>query len=306
MPSTKEAAKGKWDALLAHFGLADHYLKKGRDVDCPNCGGKDRFRYTDRKGDGDYFCRGCGPGDGFTLVMLLNGWDFKQAAKEIDAVVGNMAQGPVGPRAKDPEKIRASLRAVWEGASPGQAIVKAYLMKRGLSIFPTGLRGHAALDYFDEEGKPAGKHPAMLAQILGPDKKPQSIHRTYLADVPTRKKFMRPIDTIAGAAIRLFQAVDTVALAEGIETSIAVYELTGIPAWATISAGNMEVVQLPEEIRNVAIYGDNDKNFVGQAAAYKLAKRLTEEGRQVEVCIPANKGQDWLDVLNERNKANAK
>jgi putative DNA primase/helicase len=303
MADTKDAARGKWENILAHFGVSSEYLRKGIDTECPNCGGKDRYRFTDRKGDGDYYCRGCGPGNGFKLLMLLNGWEFAECAKEVDAVVGNIPVGSgYSSEARNPEKIRSALRKVWDGASPGQGIVRAYLMKRGLSVFPSCLRGHPNLEYYTPEGELKGKYPAMLAQVLGADKKPQSIHRTYIADVDPRKKMMKPIDTVAGAAVRLFPATDTVAVTEGIETAIAVFELTGFPTWATTSAGGLETFQVPEGIQNVAIYGDNDENFVGQVAAYKLACRLVREGKTVTVTIPLNVNTDWLDVLNERNK----
>jgi Zinc-binding domain of primase-helicase len=56
----------------------------GKHQACPACGGKDRFRFTDRKGDGDYFCNGCGAGKGISLVAKVNGWSYPEAAKRID------------------------------------------------------------------------------------------------------------------------------------------------------------------------------------------------------------------------------
>ena len=50
------------------------------------------------------------------------------------------------------------------------------------------------------------------------------------------------------------------------------------------------------EIKHLIIFGDNDRNGVGQKAAYALASRLTSKMR-VEVRIPNVAGTDWNDVL---------
>jgi putative DNA primase/helicase len=51
----------------------------------------------------------------------------------------------------------------------------------------------------------------------------------------------------------------------------------------------------------VFIFGDNDKSFTGQSAAYQLANKLTVLRKmEVEVLIPDGVGTDWLDELNAR------
>jgi putative DNA primase/helicase len=61
----------------------------GKHQPCPACGGKDRFRFTDRDGDDDYYCSGCDPGKGISLVANVNGWTYPEAAKRIDEFIGN-------------------------------------------------------------------------------------------------------------------------------------------------------------------------------------------------------------------------
>jgi putative DNA primase/helicase len=101
----------------------------------------------------------------------------------------------------------------------------------------------------------------------------------------------------------LAEATDELGLAEGIETALAVHIRTGKPIWATISAGNMEKILIPDSVRRVCIYADNDANseYDGQASAYVLARRLKKEQkktgpREVEVFVPKTHGEDWADV----------
>ena len=45
-------------------------------------------QFTDKYGDGNYICRGCGPGDGFALLELCLGWKFIDALKAVESAVG--------------------------------------------------------------------------------------------------------------------------------------------------------------------------------------------------------------------------
>jgi hypothetical protein len=84
---------------------------------------------------------------------------------------------------------------------------------------------------------------------------------------------------INGAAVRLFEATEELAISEGIETGIALHLATGKPVWAGLNAGNLEKLWLPDTVRKVCIYADNDADgdFAGQAFAFALARRLKRE-----------------------------
>jgi putative DNA primase/helicase len=143
----------------------------------------------------------------------------------------------------------------------------------------------------------------MLAMVTAPDGSGATIHRTYLKDckkapVQSPKKLMQGMP-IKGAAIRLFPVASILGVAEGIETALAAANLTGIPTWACVSAGGVESFIPPEEVVRVVIFADNDENFTGQAAAYKLANRLVMSGIEAEVRLPSVAG-DWADVLRTR------
>jgi putative DNA primase/helicase len=83
LPKTLDTAYGLWREILPRFGVPATALN-GKHQACAACGGKDRFRFTDRHGDGDYFCNGCGAGKGISLVAKVNDWDYPEAAKRID------------------------------------------------------------------------------------------------------------------------------------------------------------------------------------------------------------------------------
>jgi len=110
------------------------------------------------------------------------------------------------------------------------------------------------------------------------------------------KKLMSP--TIPGAtrggAIRLYPAGETRAIAEGIETALAVRLATGLPVWASICAGGMARLIVPHEVRLVVICADND--VAGLDAARALARRLLTEQRRVKLLTPDTPGADWADL----------
>jgi putative DNA primase/helicase len=124
------------------------------------------------------------------------------------------------------------------------------------------------------------------------------IHRTYIADGPTRKKLLSPVGK--GAAVRLFEPTDHLGIAEGIETAVAAHELFGLPTWATISSAIMESFVPPAGVRRLTILADHDTNFAGQLSAFKLAHSLRrfDPDLAIEVKIPPEPDTDWLDVLN--------
>jgi putative DNA primase/helicase len=196
-------------------------------------------------------------------------------------------------------------------------VADRYLAKRGISVTSSIIRGQRLCPYFEEveaqdggkkRHKLLGKFPAMVAPVSGSDGSLQSLHRVYDAELGTdaqgsprpRKKTMPPVNTIKGGAVRLFECDEELAIAEGIETSLAVNEMFGMPVWSCLTAGGIESFESPRGLLRLQIYGDNDATMTGQFAAYALAKRMAKEGVAVEVHIPPQVGRDWLDVLNEQ------
>jgi putative DNA primase/helicase len=295
-----DVAQGRWLGILSRFGLTDKQLS-GKHTACPMCGGKDRFRFDDKDGRGTWFCSHCRAGDGIALVMGLKGYSFKEAAHEIEQVVGGIEPVRAAPVADDGQKV-ARLRQVWNEASPlapGDEATR-YLARRGLVLEapPNSLRLHPGLAYY-EDGRFMGKFTAILALVVCRDRQVVTIHRTYLKDgkkapVQSPRKIM-PGKPVSGAAIRLTEASECLGIAEGIETALAASALFSVPVWSCINAHGIETFDPPAGVKRVIVFADNDESFTGQKAAYVAAYRLQQLGFQVDVKIPSVRG-DWLDV----------
>ncbi|WP_035053567.1 DUF7146 domain-containing protein [Andreprevotia chitinilytica] len=325
----REAARDRWPALLQAAGIAPNHLRK-RHGPCPVCGGKDRFRFTDRDGRGCFVCNSHRPdgGDGFHLLADWLRCDFIGAARFVADYLGGAA---VLASAPDPAetarrqaaeqaeqrrlwaKARADNAALWQAAKPVSAgsPVGRYLAGRGLLLNsnPKALRFHPALPYWHANGtQPVklGSFPAMLAAVQAPSGEPIALHKTYLtedghkADVPSVKKWGSPSGPSKGAVVRLCAVGPKLAITEGIETALAVHCANGLPVWAGLSAHGVAHAVLPPEAAEVFIFADHDAGGAGQQAADALATRLLAEGRTVRVLLPGSAGRDWLDVMTTK------
>lgn len=322
----RQAAANRWPVVLTAIGIPAKVLRNSKNQPCPGCGGHDRFQFLDH-GRGRFVCRGIEGqgGDGFRLVMHLLNCDFKTALQAVADALGHaQAESPHRIRV-EPTKVLAAeewrrkrISEIWNCARTIQKEdpVSRYLEHRGLTfpILPSTLRCHPALPYWATGGGQQiqlGSYPAMLAQIISPQGATVGLHRTYLdqsgnkampvhpaTDTPLPSRKLMTCGSIQGAAIRLFDAdAEYVAVAEGLETAMAVHQMTGLPCWSALNAWGLEHVVLPREFKRVCILADHDPNGVGQRAAMALACRLRAEGRDVHLAIPKQAGEDWLDVL---------
>lgn len=322
----KARAHGHWTQLLASLGV-DEKILNGKNQPCPmeGCGGHDRFAYTDKYGNGDWHCRKHSPknsGGGLKLAMGVLRIPFPELLDRLEDRLGNVRAlpKPASGGAPSAENMKKLCQRIWDEAKPVTAgdDVDRYLRNRGIHLdhFPRSLRCHPALGYYEKKlGEPRSKkvaeYPAMLACVQGADDHAVTLHRTYLKDGQKAKgsESKKVLSAgINGAAIRLGEASERLAVTEGIETGLAVLLKTGTPVWAAISCGNMEKLWIPDSVKELVIYGDNDANseFDGQASAYALARRVRHEAHKkgrhlgVKVFVPKLDGMDWADVLFTR------
>ena len=317
MADVTEAVKGRWHGILKTLGVDEKYLQN-KNGPCPLCEGEDRYTFTDLNGDGVYLCRGCGNGNGWTLVQKLFKWDFRTAVEHIEPLVGigKVEKLEITPK-KDPVP---ALNYVGKQAKPIEwnGSVGQYLRSRGIADIPDGLK-EARLDYF-EDGISKGKYDCMLGVIKDFEGNGVSFHITYTkdgkkADLKNSRKIMPPKGTITGSSIRLDvdwqeksvlasfgedtgTGMKTICVAEGIETAYSASQDCGYPAFAATNAHCLENFIPPNGVECVMVYGDNDASFTGQASAYILAKRLKMKGIKAFVFIPDKINTDWNDSMH--------
>jgi putative DNA primase/helicase len=276
------------------------------------CGGKDRFRYIDTERRGTWICTHCGGGDGMDLATQFTGRAFRDMAAEIDGILGRK-QLPSDPEPKrmTEDDQRAALRSLFAGSALVEDGDPAhrYLSARGLGdpmLYGNRLLFNRAV--FDGEG---GVRPCMVAVVSDAAGRNCTLHRTFLHPTEPRKAEMDPPRKLMpgavpdGAAVRLCDwQGGPLGVAEGVETALAAATLFEMPVWSAIDAGKLAKWVPPEGCDELAIFGDRDGKFGGQAAAFRLAHRLACDQRRpmaVSVHIPDVPG-DWNDVLMSRRR----
>jgi putative DNA primase/helicase len=108
MSDVMDKARGRWAGILRTLGVEEQFLKNQHGP-CPMCGGKDRYRWDDKNGDGTYYCNSCGAGDGWLLAQKLTGESASAVAKKIFNMVGGIAKIQSKP-VDDMERNRQRLK----------------------------------------------------------------------------------------------------------------------------------------------------------------------------------------------------
>jgi putative DNA primase/helicase len=298
-----EEARGRWKSIFPAIGVSDQWLT-GKHGPCPMCGGKDRYRFTNIYARGEYYCNFCGPGTGIDLAMGV----LKLPLRDVIAIVRKAAAGaPVHMVKPSHSSVRMQqyIADLWRTADRVQPhdVCAQYLQARGVQPEPLALEiKYSSRVVYTHDDKTRTYHPAMIARYVAPDTIERTVHVTYLesggrkAAVPKPKK-LGPGIKPPGGAVRLFRSAETMGIAEGIETALAAQRLFDVPVWAALNDGGLLKWVPPASAKNILIFGDNDKSFAGQSAAYGLAQRLRNMGRTVEVRLPDEAGDDWNDVL---------
>jgi putative DNA primase/helicase len=196
--------------------------------------------------------------------------------------------------------------AIWREARPAAGTpVEKYLASRSITgLLPSKLRFHPACRH------PNGARlPAMVALVEHATRGAVAVHRTYLQIDGFGKVLASPpkasLGPVGGGAVRLGRprAGEWLAVAEGIETALAVAVACAMPAWAALSAGGVRTVILPPEATHIVMCADHDASGTGERAARAAAARWVTEGRRVRIAMPPAPDTDMADVLAGQSPA---
>lgn len=274
-------------------------------------------------------------GDILDLIGVVNGFSKKEAvgwAKEWLGILDSPAtalnlkskRNKVA-KVREERKIDGDERArrnfgyareLWRTSLPLFGAGAAYLRYRGLDpTFAEDLRSCMSVRH-----PSGGSFPALIGRVENEKAVGIGVWRIYLKVNGDGKA---PVDTpklglgaALGGAVRLGGIGPEIAVAEGIETAVAVRQLiakfTGkrLPVWAALSTSGMRALAVPPEITTVRIYADGDTEKFrrgklnpspGLSAAKELANRLQQAGVTATIEEPPA-GMDWLEVFNAQAK----
>ena len=144
--------------------------------------------------------------------------------------------------------------------------------------------------------------PAMLAAVTT-DIGIVAVHRTFLDCASARLAgFERPkraLGSLGYGAVRLSPPVQgRLGLAEGIESALSAMQLFGIPCWATLGNERFGLVAIPESVRELFLFIDNDAG--GALAVERALGAYAAPHRVIHSRAPTSPGFDWNDELTSQ------
>jgi hypothetical protein len=167
------------------------------------------------------------------------------------------------------------------------SIVETYLRSRNIALrVPPSLRCGWVVC---ADRYPA---PAMIAAVQSPTGKITAIQTTLL----TRGGYKAPvavprkaIGILGAGAVRLAMPTNVLGLAEGIETALGAQQLFRVPTWACLGASRKHLIEIPDHVRELHLFGDNDDP--GRDAVKRAANEHRD--RRVLLRFPPDNYKDW-------------
>lgn len=301
----KLKANGQWQNILSNFGAE---VPLNTHTACPHCGGKDRFRFDNKDGNGTFICNQCGSGDGLDLVQRVLGVSVTEAAKEVAGMIGidTRPENPPAYRSHEVKAQQDALRAQQAEKQANEQIEKHkrfierynraignvqlgesnYLKAKGLHGFEMDLLldGSLIIPLVDARGKITG------AQTIKPNGE-----KRLLADSIKSGSYYQINEPVA---------VTTVIIAEGLATAITCHLIQPEALTvAAIDAGNL--IHVAKAMRSqfptakIIIAADNDSQNdinTGKVKAEAAAQKVNGH-----VSIPPCDG-DWNDYLQSNGE----
>jgi hypothetical protein len=230
------------------------------------------------------------------------------AAKDILAELRR--RGVLDAAVDTPERVRRETRepppehnpdsealALWHRARPiaANTAPARFLAARGLMIRPPPSLRATQILHLDRYPL-----PAMLAAVQAPDRRVIAVQQTLIDPCGDRKARVRlprkTVGALGWGAVRLAAAGDVLGLAEGTEKALAAMQLFDLPCWASLGAARMHRVCVPDSVRELHLFLDNDE--AGRAAGERASH--AHRHRKVFLRFPPEQFKDWDDVTRSR------
>lgn len=208
------------------------------------------------------------------------------------------------------ERLESARRArdIWRASRPGEGSpVEAFLAARGVGGFavPATIRYHPELPYWwaaekARRGTIIHRGPAMVALMTdGATGAFRGVHLTWLAPGGAGKARIVAPDGSAclvrkmrgaaeGAHVRLAPPGRELAVAEGIETAMAVALASGRPVFAALSLGNLAAA-LPPMVRDLTLCADADEKY--RLVALSARGRMVDPDAVLDHAVTAHAGR---------------
>ena len=210
---------------------------------------------------------------------------------------------PVSPKLRDEIADRNALRLWSEASILAGSPAERYLLGRGITVASPDLRFHPLMPLGP---KGAVRFLPALVSAVRNDAGVLALHRTFLDSESDRmaafEQPKRALGSLGSGAVRLaWPRGGRLGVAEGVETALSAMQLFGISCWATLGNERFGLVTIPESVRELHLFVDNDAG--GRLAEERAREAYACEGRRIVTRPPERSGDDWNDVLLSRQRA---
>ncbi len=252
--------------------------------------------------EGVFFCHRCGfKGNERALVAAL----LQKSKSETNVY-------PIRTQQQSDAEILAVQTMFDEALSldaPEAQVGRNYFDNRGLLIPESrDIKFSPRTRYHDNEGKYRGDLPAIISRMRNSDGVHVCNHLIFLDEKGSKTTFV-PAKKFRGKAksaiLILGELSGEMAVVEGLETGLAVYQATGISVIVCFSANGLSDLIVPKEVFRLHLFLDQDSSRTGERAGKTVASRVSSDKVQVYLHLPKKsllgkkKSVDFLDLLND-------
>ena len=273
--------KGLWrEALQSICKVPSNVFNKKHQA-CPSCGGKDRWRWTDKldePGDGGAYCNGCGADSGIGWVMRLTGEPYSEVINILGRFLGKVPQE---------YRIKANKKASRDTGYAFGAQVEHESCEKVLSR--TVERSSTALSAYEglalesytvglkvaENGAESEFH-VIPCQLTHGDGLDDEFCNLLFIDDEGNERFMAR-DYTRGSVCKVGSGEGAIYLAIDYLDAVRVHTATNQEVWACFSPSNLEIV---------AYRYRGDREMRVACLANDLQTLYMADDRELKVIVP--------------------